>query len=48
MVKNLPSNAEDLGSILGLGTKISHVCSAESSSSGVHMPQVEKALSCHN
>ena len=52
VVKNLPSNAGDEGSILGQGTKIPHAAGQPSSStsttepvhSGTHRPQLERSL----
>ena len=42
VVKNLPSNAEDMGSIPGWGTKISHAAGQLSQ----HTTTTE--LTCHN
>ena len=55
VVKNLPSNAGDAGSIPGRGTKIPHAvgqlslhtATTEPVCSGAHMPQLEKPMLCN-
>ena len=52
MVRNLPSNAGDVGSIPGQETNISHatgqlslhVTTTEPTHSGAHAPQLERSL----
>ena len=50
VIKNLPSNARDAGSIPGQGTKIPHAseqpsaATPEAACSGVCMPQLERSL----
>ena len=54
VVKNLPSNAGDAGSIPGWGTKIPHAeghlslcaATAEPTCSGTHAPQLERKKTC--